>query len=391
MPQGTLKPRLADDRMRFGLMWLSSPTPTTTSKEVADLNPDPFDVDAQMDLARRVEDAGFDYVFFADGYIPHGENSWRIGHAEPHMSAPVFAPVVMAATRHIGVVTTFHTRYFPPAVIARLGANLDVLSGGRWGWNIVPGWKPDELALLGITVPDSSHETRYATTAEAVEAVKRLWAARGEQVDFEGEFFRLHGKMISPHPVQDPPCLFNAGVSPVAQELIADTCDFAFTPLPDDYAKMRAMVEGLAERTERHGRSPLEVNMAGATGIVLGRSDREAQEKYDWVRESLDMDCARDIATELMGGSETYKANYEGEFDDVARTLGIACGSKVLVGSPSTVAEQILDMHRETGIRGFMFLPSLYAAQDIELIGQVFPYLEKADVWTPPADRGWSW
>lgn len=391
MPNGTHKPRLVDDRMRFGLMWQSSPTPTTTSKAAADRNPDAFDVATQMDLARRVEHAGLDYVFFADGYIPHGENSWRIGHAEPHMSATVFAPPVMAATQHLGVVTTLHTRYMPPAMIARIGANLDVLSGGRWGWNIVPGWKPDEMELLGVTVPDNSHETRYATTTECVEAVKRLWAARGELVDFEGEYYSLRGKLISPHPVQDPPCLFNAGVSATAQELIAGTCDFAFTPLPDDDAKVRTMVEGLAARCEAHDRSPQEVNMAGATGLVLGRTDREAAEKYQWIRDTLDMDCARDIATELMGGSETYKANYEGEFDDIARTLGIACGSRVLVGSPSSVAEQILDLHRSTGIRGFMFLPSLYADEDIELMGEVFPYLEKADVWTPPGERGWSW
>lgn len=74
-----------------------------------------------------------------------------------------------------------------------------------------------------------------------------------------------------------------------------------------------------------------------------------------------------------------------------ARTLGLACGSKVLVGSPETVAEQLLDLHRETGVRGFMFLPVMYDAEQIQLMGEVFPYLQKANVWTPPAERGWSW
>lgn len=391
MSRGTTKDRLPDGQLRFGFMWLSSPTPTATSKAVADRNPDALDPATQMDLARRVEDIGMDYVFFADGYITHGENSARIGHAQPHISAPIYAPVVMAATQHIGVVTTMHTRYLSPGVIARLGANLDALSGGRWGWNIVPGWKTPEAELVGAPT-DTDHALRYKITTEAVEAVKTLWAARGEHVEFHGEYHDLRGSLIGPHIEQQPwPCLFNAGVSAAGQELIAGTCDFAFTPLPDDYSKVRKTVDSLAERTEAAGRDPLDVNMAGAVGVLLGRTDAEAQEKFEWVRDSLDMGAARDIATELMGGSETYQENYEGEFDDIARTIGLACGSKVLVGSPETVAEQLLDLHRETGVRGFMFLPVMYDAEQIRLMGEVFPYLQKADVWTPPSERGWSW
>lgn len=391
MARATPKPRLTDDQLRFGMMWQSSPTPTTTSGAVADTNPDPLDPAEQMALARAAEDAGLDYVFMADGYIPHGENSGRIGHAEPHLYAPVFAPVIMAATQHLGVVTTVHTRYLSPAVIARIGASMDALSNGRWGWNIVPGSKIDESTLLGVG-SDSDHDLRYEMAEEALDAVKALWAARGEHVEFHGRFHDLSGKMIGPHIVQEPwPCLFNAGVSPRGQELIASTCDFAFTPLPADHAKVSSTVQSINDRTRAHGRSPLEVNLAGATGMVVAPTEQEAADKYAWIQETLDMDGARDIATELMGASQTYQENYEGEFDEIARTLGVAHGSMVLVGTPESLAEQLLEVHRETGVRGFMLLPTTYTAQDMSLMGDIFPYLQKAGVWTPPAERGWSW
>lgn len=391
MPRGTTKQRRPDGQLRFGFMWQSSPTPTTTSKVVADQNPDPLDPAHQISLARAVEEAGFDYVFFADGFVVHGENSALIGHAQPQVCATVFAPVVMAATQHLGVVTTMHTRYLPPGVIARYGASLDALSGGRWGWNIVPGWKPEEAGILGIKgVTD--HATRYAITTEAVEAVKQLWAARDQYIEFHGEYHDFEGKLIGPYVEQQPwPCLFNAGVSPAGQELIASTCDYGFTPLPDDYSKVSKIVDGLAGRAEAKGRSPLDINLAGAVGMVLGRTDADAEDKLAWIRDTLDMGSARDITHELMGGSKTYEENYEGEFDELARTIGVSCGSKVLCGSPESVAEQFLDLHRQTGVRGFMVMPCLYDAEQISLLREIFPYLEKAGVWTPPAQREWSW
>ncbi|MFI6906125.1 LLM class flavin-dependent oxidoreductase [Nonomuraea sp. NPDC050394] len=387
----TAKPRKPDGQLRFGMMWMNSPTPNITSKAMADRNPDVLDADTHAELARIAENTGVDFVFFADGYTHHGPGNARVGHGEPCVSAPIYAPIVMAATRHVGVVTTVHTRYLPPAVIARLGANLDVLSGGRWGWNVVPGSKGSEADLLGIDLVE--HDARYAMAAEAVEAVKALWAARGEPVTFEGEHYRFRGTPRGPYPVQEPwPLLFNAGVSPAGQEFISQSCDYAFFAVVDDLAKVREPVERLSALTESKGRSPLEVNMAGSIGVVLGDTHRDAQDKYAWIRDSIDMEAARGWAKGFLGGSQTYQSTYGGgDFDEAARKIGMAAGSSVLVGTPEEVAEQFLHIHRETGLRGFMILNLMWAPDEVARLGAVFPHLKKAGVWTPPAERGWSW
>lgn len=388
----TLKVRRPDEKLRFGLMWPNSPAPNVTSRAVADRNPDVLDINSHMDLARTAEGIGVDFVFFADGYTHHGADNARVGHGEPCISAPIWAPVVMASTRHIGVVTTMHARYLSPVVLARFGANLDVLSGGRWGWNIVPGAKGSEAALFGLD--DSvGHDERYAMAAETLDAVRALWRADGEPIDFHGAYHHLRGTPRGPYPLQQPsPLIFNAGVSPAGQEFIAEKCDFAFFAVVDDLEKVRGPVEQLAAKAEAYGRDPLEVNMAGSIGVVIGRTHAEAQEKYDWIRDSVDMPAARGWARGFLGGSQTYQSNFGGtEFDEAARKIGVAAGSQVLVGTAEEIAEQLLAVHRATGLRGFMLLTLLWAPDEVAMLGDVFPYLEKAGVWQPPATRGWSW
>lgn len=388
----TVKERRPDTQLRFGLMWPNSPAPNVTSRAVADRNPDVLDIDQHMALARTAESIGVDFVFFADGYTHHGPDNARVGHGEPCIAAPIWAPVVMAATRHIGVVTTIHTRYHSPAVIARFGANLDVLSGGRWGWNVVPGANPAESRLLGLP-EDIDHDDRYAMAAETIDAVRTLWTANGEPVEFDGRFVSFSGTPRGPYPVQRPwPLLFNAGVSPAGQELIANACDYAFFAVVDDLAKVREPVRRLADLTESKGRSPLEVNMAGSIGVVVGQTHAEAREKYEWIRDSVDLPAARGWARGFLSRSQTYRSTFDSaEFDQTARKIGLAAGSRVLVGTAEEVAEQLIDIHRATGLRGFMLLVLLWAPDEVAKLADIFPYLRKANVWTPPAERGWCW
>jgi FMNH2-dependent dimethyl sulfone monooxygenase len=385
----SIKKRRPDGQLRFGLMWYNSPTPYLTSATAAAQNPPVLDLATQTSLAQAAEQAGFDFLFLADGYVGHGEHNKRIGHAEPRLNAVVWAAALAAATKHIGVASTIHTKYLPPAVIARLGANLDVLSGGRWAWNVVPGTKED--ALLGMEPLD--HDVRYAQATEAIRAVKTLWEARGEEVEFKGDFHSFSGRLAGPHPIQEPwPLVFNAGVSPAGQQVVATQCDYGFFTVVDDLAKVRGPVENVARLAEDAGRDPREVNLIGSTSIVLGDTTTEAEDRFAELQESLDMDAARAWAASFLGRSQTYQDTHGGDdLDAVARSVGVASGAKVLRGTPAEVAEQILSIYLETGLRGYQICPLTWSADDLIRHGEVFAELEKAGVWTPPHKRDWSW
>ncbi|MDV3129901.1 LLM class flavin-dependent oxidoreductase [Mycobacterium sp. 21AC1] len=385
----SVKRRLADGQLRFGLMWFNSQTPYLTSAVAAQSNPPVLDVNTQMVLARAAENAGFDFLFLADTYVGHGEHNARIGHAEPRLYSPVWSAVLATATKHIGIASTLHTKYLPPAVIARMGANLDVVSGGRWAWNVVPGTLDD--AIVGME--SLNHAERYAQATEAVRAVKALWVARGEPVEFEGDYHTFSGRLIGPHPVQKPwPLLFNAGVSPAGQQLIASECDYGFFTLVDDLDKVRAPVENIARIAENAGRDPREVNLIGTVAIVIGESTAAAQDRFAELRDSIDMDAARAWATNFLGRSQTYKDTHgDAEFDAAARSVGVASGAKVLLGTPGDIAEQILSIYRETGLRGYQITPLTWSEKEVLQCGEIFEHLERAGVWTPPHKRGFSW
>jgi dimethylsulfone monooxygenase len=380
------KMRRSDKKLRFGLMWFNSPTPYALVDGQADRNPDVLDPTVQAELARTAEEAGFDFLFLADRYQVISDASSRIGHGDPFLSANLWAPVLMAATSRIGVATTMHTRYLSPAVIARTGANLDTISGGRWAWNVVPGTVDDEF----MGVPPLPHDDRYRYTAEVVGLVKAIWAARGSHVDLSGEYHTIRGRMMGPHTVQQPaPPLFNAGVSPAGRQLIAAECDYGFFTVVDDLDKVREPVEQVSQLAAEHGRDPDSVTLVGSVGVLVDDDPVRAKQRLARLEDDLDPAAADAWAQSFLVRSQTYRATHGDA--EIQKSFGLAGGSRVLCGTPEQVADQILDIHFQTGLRGFQILPLTWSVDDIARIGAVFGHLARFGVWTPPEQRDWSW
>jgi alkanesulfonate monooxygenase SsuD/methylene tetrahydromethanopterin reductase-like flavin-dependent oxidoreductase (luciferase family) len=149
------------------------------------------------ELAERSVAAGIDHltvgdhVSFADG---HGARRSHPGHGIARGRVHVQTGVYLLALRH-------------PAVVARQLATIALVAPGRFTFGGgVGGDDPAELELCGI---DPRH--RGARTTEALHCVRRLMT--GEQVDFHGRFFELHGA-IRPAPVVPIPVLVGGRSDP---------------------------------------------------------------------------------------------------------------------------------------------------------------------------------
>jgi len=70
----------------------------------------------------------------------------------------------MNCVRHLGLAATFSTTDEPPFAFARRASTLDRLRGGRFDWNIVTSYLPDEVA----------HDERYAIVEEFLDVVDKL-------------------------------------------------------------------------------------------------------------------------------------------------------------------------------------------------------------------------
>ena len=95
---------------------------------------------------------------------------------------------------------------FNPVHIAEEFATLDQLYPGRVILGVGAGYREHEFEALGVSM-----ERRGARLGEEVELIRRLWS--GEEVDFEGDFYRLQGQRIGvrPHTEGGPPIWIGAG------------------------------------------------------------------------------------------------------------------------------------------------------------------------------------
>ncbi|MFX8285679.1 LLM class flavin-dependent oxidoreductase, partial [Acinetobacter baumannii] len=92
-----------------------------------------------------------------------------------------------------------HILYGPwhPLFLAKFGATLDHISGGRWGVNVVTGFDPGEARMFGK--PQIEHDLRYEMADEFTGLMEELWAATGN-VSREGRHWKLEEAFVSPRP-----------------------------------------------------------------------------------------------------------------------------------------------------------------------------------------------
>lgn len=366
-----------------------------TSRAVADANPDWTKLDMHLDLARTVEDVGFDYVFMLDFPIPYGPASIESRHMDPLLQPMMLAPALFAVTDNLGVVTTIYTTTFLPAAIARIGGNLDALSDGRWGWNVVTGIPPTGEytgEVFGVDFP--AHQDRYDATDELITIVKELWRNDGP-VDFEGKFHRSKGKIVGPPPVQDPhPLIVQAGGSPAGREFAAKHADYNFMIASNPEAGGAALAD-TRQRALKYGRKETDIHSQFAVVVFMADTDEEARDFYRDTVDKLDWPAVEEYYSAAVnpGGIKETEEMYGGLHPREARELwGIGQGLFRMVGSPDTIARGLIYMYESGMLNGFAISFPIWTEDAIRAFAEkVMPQLREAGIWIPPWEREWCW
>src|ERR1700761_1392097 len=166
------------------------------------------------DTVRKVEDLGYSTLFLADHYLGPGP-AQKVARTPRQDLAPIAAMAAAAAvseTLRIGC-RVFCIDYHVPAVLAKEAATLDLLSDGRLEMGIGAGWSETEYAAMGLDFEPPGR--RIAKLAEVVSLIKAYW--QGDELNWSGEFVRVHGYGGGPPPVQPtPPPLTIGGGGPAA-------------------------------------------------------------------------------------------------------------------------------------------------------------------------------
>ncbi len=148
--------------------------------------------------------------------VPQIEHAWLFDHLLPiggDPNGPIFegwtllsALAAQTERLRLGLLVTSN-RFRPPAMLAKIAATVDVVSGGRLDFGIGVGSRPSppearrEYPAYGLPYLDFADAVQ--SLAEACTVIRRLWS-EAEPFDFDGTYNQLTGAFCNPKPVQQP-------------------------------------------------------------------------------------------------------------------------------------------------------------------------------------------
>ncbi len=172
-----------------------------------------------QDVWLEADELGYDSAFGFDHFLPIFSDP-----AGPCLEGWTLLAALAAQTKRLktGLLVTGNT-YRNPALLAKMAATVDHVSGGRLILGMGAGWFKLEHDAFGI--PFYTPGGRARRLVEAVELVKMLFTQ--EKTTYEGKYYQIKDAPFEPKPLQKPyPPILIGGMGPkVVQPLVARHAD----------------------------------------------------------------------------------------------------------------------------------------------------------------------
>ena len=376
--------------LRIGLFYPNARSIHAISPEVVAGNPDVLDLASHVAVSQAAEEIGLDYLFMADAWGPYGPRATAMGLQDPMLLAPILAAALFAGTTHIRFITTVHTSWFHPLLIARMGAALDQLSNGRWGINLVSGSGFAEQ-LGGAPMRAIDHDARYIRAEETVEIITRAWA--GARVDFDGEHFKIHGALVGPRTRQQPrPLIVSAGASDAGRGFAGRHADYIFMPGRTPLEECQRRVRDIRAIAAAAGRPPEAVRLQMHASIIVRETAAAAAQVSQHLADTVDLDAVAEYLNGIRSNISTYDDIYASLGELQMRQVGSVSGARKIHGGPQEVADGIQMLAESFGCGGIAVTLPVWSPEEIRRFGRlVLPVLERRGLWQHPRTRDWAW
>lgn len=383
--------------------------------------------DASVDIrwyiarAQEAEAAKFDHIFIVDSqFITPDSPNHYLNRLEPL----TLLSAVAVHTTHIGLVGTLTTSYNDPFNVARRLASLDVISGGRAGWNVVATGDGGTAGNYG-RAEHYDYTTRYGRALEHVRVVQGLWdsyeddafprdkergvffdRSRQHPLHHVGEHFSVAGPLNLQRSPQGQPVIFQAGDSDEGRDLGASIAEAIFTHA-QTIEQGQAFARDIRARAAAKGRDPAHVLIVPGISLVIADTDEQAREKERRILGGKDFDRALKELGRPFGWHDFSQYDLDAPFPDVGdlgdrsfrtqaeRIKKLARDNRFtlrqtvqhvlesrrspFVGSPSTVADEIqrwFEAGAFDGINVTVNVPSEFA----RFTDEVLPILRERGV-----------
>lgn len=342
-----------------------------------------------------------------------------------------------AHTDHIGLVATLNTTYTDPVDLARRIATIDVLSGGRAGWNVVTtdnAWTGENFRRGGFL----NRENRYAYAEEHVAAVQALWdgfpsgAVSGSQqarswvqegsiaeVVREGAHINLRAIPQVPGSPQGQPVYFQAGDSDEGRDFAARRAEGIFTH-HIEFDEAVAFTADIRRRARAYGRSGDDILVVPGASIVVAPTAEEAEEKARYycdyflndrrIYQVIESVWQQDLSHVDLDGpipdappavdqqSHTHGIVHTGhepsnkirEWKETAEAHGLQTirqlvhhlvDERVFVGTPGEVADELAHYVRSDAFDGLNVSPNAFPEGLTEIVDLLVPELQERGIY----------
>ena len=249
-------------------------------------------IDYYVKQAKIAEKAKFDYLFLIDvshvgpGNIPHYLSMFE--------GVSIMSALSMV-TKNIGLSATIAASYGDPFTAARQILSLDKISKGRASLNAItsnPG------GMVNYSRGHLTKADQYPMQKEFMEIVLGLWDSYEDDafirdkangiyfnpqkmhpLNYRGKYFSVDGPLNLSRSIQGRPVLFTAGSSTNFMDNAAKYTDGAFILGQSlDYSK--GIATEVKKRVALEGRSPEDFIVAVPQQVLVGRTEKEAEEKF---------------------------------------------------------------------------------------------------------------
>ncbi|WP_062788005.1 LLM class flavin-dependent oxidoreductase [Aquitalea pelogenes] len=371
-----------------------------------------------IDTVQKAEANGIAFAFVADGlYINEKSIPHFLNRFEPISILSALASV----TRKIGLAGTVSTSYSDPFTVARQFGSLDLISGGRAGWNVVT--TPLEGTALNYSRPHPEHSLRYEIADEYLQVTQGLWDSWDDDalprnretgqffdkdklhtLNHKGRFFQVAGPLNISRSPQGQPVIFQAGSSDAGIGLAGKYADAVFTHSPS-IEETRDFLRKVKTSAVLHARKADDVKIFPGIAPVVAATDAEAEAKFRIIQQLLTIDDALaylgrffdhhdftqyplDEAFPELGdiGRNSFRSTTD-QIKARAREHGLTLRQVALevatprsnfVGSGEKVAAEIIRWVDEGAADGFILGFPVVAEGLDDFITHVLPVLEKS-------------
>jgi FMN-dependent oxidoreductase (nitrilotriacetate monooxygenase family) len=377
-----------------------------------------------QEIARILEAGKLHMAFFDDRLAMPDRYGNDHAHAVEYgircvkMDPMVVLTAMGMVTEKLGLASTCSTTYFEPFDVARRFATLDLMTGGRAGWNVVTSVNDGEALNMGKD-EHLEHDLRYDRADEFMEVVLGHWdtwedgalvidkgsnrfadPAKVKRLDHKGRFFQSRGPFTVPRSPQGHPVVIQAGASGRGQRFASRWAEVIFTPFSD-----LAMANQVRCEAAQAGRDPDQMFICKLTTPVSAATKSEAEDKMALIEklpleietlsllaEGLNFDFgAKPIdepltAQELQGmqgmiGIRDHVLRNSGKTNPSTRDFvaysGRAKPHDAIVGGPKEVADKLEEMFAGRACDGFVIAATHVPGSYADFVKYVVPELQR--------------